>query len=135
MLVGVVIGLRETVNHLGLVDNGLYITMLALGTALVLWSIAESPSDVAPSGSWWLQMIGKSSYEIYLTHMFVVLATAGLFRASGAALSWVFGFYLAATLGSVALGWLVARYFGRPLTAALRNAPAQRKRAAQRPSV
>lgn len=118
-----VVVLRETVASLGLVDSGLYVTLLALGTALVLWTIAEARSDTPLPGSSWLRTVGRSSYEIYLTHMFVVFATVALFRASQLELSaWVFAFYGAALLGSVGLGVVIQRFVGQPLAAALRSA-------------
>jgi peptidoglycan/LPS O-acetylase OafA/YrhL len=108
---------RETVNDLGLIELGLPPSILALGTALVLWSLLE----MAALRCSWLQVIGESSYEIYLTHMFVVLAAPGLFQASGSGLWWVFAFYAASVLGSVGLGWAVAGWYGQPLAAALRR--------------
>lgn len=109
---------RETVAELGLVGAGLHVTLLAFGSALVLWATLELPSAARRT---WLQVIGESSYEIYLTHMFVVLAAPGLFKASGASLPWVFAFYLATALLSVALGCAVSRFYGAPLAAALRK--------------
>jgi peptidoglycan/LPS O-acetylase OafA/YrhL len=127
LLMGLVIVARETTVALGLVDTGLYISVLALGSALVLWAFADARSEAALRGSAWLRSIGESSYEIYLTHMFVVMATLDFFRASGADMTWVFGFYLAAVWASVALGWLVARCYGQPLAAALRRRSARLK--------
>jgi peptidoglycan/LPS O-acetylase OafA/YrhL len=109
---------RETVGALGLVDAGLHVSVLALGTACVLWAALELPSSTRRS---WLQVVGESSYEIYLTHMFVVMAAPRLFQASGASLPWVFAFYVATALLSVLLGCVVARYYGAPLAAALRG--------------
>jgi peptidoglycan/LPS O-acetylase OafA/YrhL len=122
-LIGGVIALRETVSSLGLDRAGLQVTVLAFGTALVLWTTAEVSKERPSRGSSWLRAVGRSSYEIYLTHMFVVFATVALFRASQLELSWVFGFYAAATLTSIALGLFVARFVGQPLAAALRRAP------------
>lgn len=109
---------RETVAALGLVDAGLHVSVLALGTACVLWAALELPSSTRRS---WLQVVGESSYEIYLTHMFVVMAAPGSFKASGASLPWVLAFYVATALLSVLLGCVVARYYGAPLAAALRR--------------
>ncbi|HET8938247.1 MAG TPA: acyltransferase [Polyangiales bacterium] len=117
---------RETVADLGLVEKGLHVSVLAFGTALVLWSAVELHSSARRS---WLQVIGECSYEIYLTHMFVVLAAPGVFKASGASLPWVFAFYVATALLSVALGFVVARYYGAPLAAALRKRALRTRRA------
>lgn len=110
--------MRETAADLGLVDRGLHVSVLAFGTALVLWAAVELPTGDRRS---WLQVVGEQSYEIYLTHMFVVLAAPGLFKASGASLPWVLAVYFATALLSVALGFAVARFYGAPLAAALRK--------------
>jgi peptidoglycan/LPS O-acetylase OafA/YrhL len=112
-----VLAARDSVDDLGLTDSGLHVSVLALGTALVLWSVLERPA----SRRSWLQIIGDSSYEIYLTHMFVVLPAPRLFKASGASLPWVFAVYAATAVLSVALGWAVSRYYSQPLAAALRK--------------
>jgi len=122
LLICLVVVLRETVDSLGLARAGLHVTVLAVGTALLLLAIAELPMDGRLRSSSWLQLVGKSSYEIYLTHMFVVFTTVATFRASQLPLCLVFVFYVAAILASIALGFVVARFVGQPLAAALRSA-------------
>ena len=65
-------------------------------------------------GTRWLRSFGLMSYEIYLTHMFVVFSIVGLFRSSGAGL--YFGWLrLAPVLGlSWGLGRLVNRFLSVP---------------------
>jgi peptidoglycan/LPS O-acetylase OafA/YrhL len=72
-------------------------------------------------GSEWLQSFGRLSYEIYLTHAFVVLTVVRIFRASGAAIRWGVLWYLPAILASWALGWLVAKKFSGPCERAMRQ--------------
>ena len=129
LLIGAVIAARETVGSLRLPELGLSVTLLALGTALVLWATAQQASAVPLRGSSWLCAIGERSYEIYLTHMFVVLAMVSVFRSSGLSLAWAWVFYAAATLASIALGFVVARWVGPRLTTLLRSGALWRVRA------
>lgn len=108
-----VIVLRETIGGLHLTDYGLQISCLALGTALTLWGLATGDVQLRCS---WLQAIGRHSYEIYLTHMLVVLAVV-----PAATVAWLPLFYATAVIGSLALGWVFARFFSQPLAAALRQ--------------
>jgi peptidoglycan/LPS O-acetylase OafA/YrhL len=69
-----------------------------------------------------LQAIGRCSYEIYLTHMFVVFSTVAVFKAMNADLAFVGVWYAAAVAISIALGDLVARGFSFPMNRAIRRA-------------
>jgi peptidoglycan/LPS O-acetylase OafA/YrhL len=116
-----VIVMRKTLGQLHLFDYSLHVSVLAFGTALALWAIVEGEAELRWLRCSWLQAIGQHSYEIYLTHMFVVFATVSLFAASGASVAWAPLFYVAALLCAVMLGWLVARAYSQPLAAALRR--------------
>ena len=71
-------------------------------------------SERAGRGTAWLRSFGVMSYEIYLTHMFVVFALVGLFRCSGGRLD-VGWLWCVAALGlSWGLGRLVARHLSLP---------------------
>ncbi|MGI4747666.1 MAG: acyltransferase family protein [Janthinobacterium lividum] len=74
-------------------------------------------------GTGWLRSFGALSYEIYLTHMFVVFSVVGLFHLSGASLrsgwlwfilvltvSWCLGRLVDRTLSSSADRWIRARF-------------------------
>jgi len=63
----------------------------------------------------WLRSFGRLSYEVYLTHMFVVWAAVDAFDAAGADARLSFAWYLPVLVGSWALGWLVARVVSQPL--------------------
>jgi peptidoglycan/LPS O-acetylase OafA/YrhL len=65
-------------------------------------------------GTRWLRACGRLSYEIYLTHMFVVLPLVQIARASGAPKAWGFVWYPPAVALSWLLGWLVARTLSDP---------------------
>jgi peptidoglycan/LPS O-acetylase OafA/YrhL len=65
-------------------------------------------------GTGWLQSFGRLSYEIYLTHMFAVLAFVRVFKMSHAGIRWGVLWYLPAIGLAWILGWLVAKYFSGP---------------------
>jgi len=66
------------------------------------------------SGFGWLRRWGQLSYEIYLTHMFVVYGAVRLFRASGGDISHGWLWYLPAVLLCWLLGATVERYLSAP---------------------
>jgi peptidoglycan/LPS O-acetylase OafA/YrhL len=78
--------------HRYLFRSGMY--GLCLGASLMLFAFHAHPP--APfRGLRWLARMGSLSYELYLSHMFVVLATVGLYRAAlGGIQSWTFAVYL-----------------------------------------
>ncbi len=101
----------------GRVHNGLLL-LLTLSTAALVVAL-DRPGPARARGP--LVAFGRLSYELYLTHMFVVLALVGAWRALGGppGARWVlvpFGL-----LGSAALGALTARGFTRPVEARLRG--------------
>lgn len=98
--------------------------VLTLSTACLLiglhWRQQLAPH--APlRGLGWLRAQGRLSYEIYLTHMFVVFLIADAFQASGAAMRSGFWWYLPALLGCGLLGAVVARAVTEPAERALRR--------------
>ncbi|HEX5122902.1 MAG TPA: acyltransferase [Rhodanobacteraceae bacterium] len=113
---------RHTASALGLVTTGLYITVLELGAALVLLAFAGGLfAGASWRGTRTIRAIGRWSYEIYLTHMFVVFTTVALFKATAASLNYVGVWYLGALVASVLLGAFVARWYSEPANAALRT--------------
>ena len=113
---------RSAVNALGLYRSGLYVTVLSVGTAAVLVAVAAVPSCTrmtdhalfAP-----LRVLGEHSYEIYLSHLFVILPAMPVWKRF-AAPSLIPPFYLAVLVGSALLGALLAKAYSKPLNAALR---------------
>ncbi|HTV22945.1 MAG TPA: acyltransferase family protein [Polyangiaceae bacterium] len=107
---------------LGLHRVGLGVTVLELGVALILVALSQGVgSSLLARGTGWLRGIGRSSYEIYLTHMFVVLGLVPVIVAAKPAPEWLPAAYLALLLASVALGWGVQRVYSEPLNRALRR--------------
>ncbi len=74
----------------------------------------------------WLRSFGRLSYEIYLTHMFVVWLVVDRFVAAGAPLRWGVAWYPLVLAGAWALGWLVARFVSVPFERLLLRAGASR---------
>jgi len=106
-----------------LLGNGCILLLTLSAACLVLalhWRAGEGAFPALP-GTAWLQSFGRLSYEIYLTHMFVVWPVIHVFRAWGAELRWGFLWYLPAVAASWLLGWLVARYISLPAERRLRR--------------
>jgi peptidoglycan/LPS O-acetylase OafA/YrhL len=124
---------RKTAFDMGFVATGTYITVLEVGMALMLWAMASGTGNAFFSrGTSLLQAIGRCSYEIYLTHMFVVFASFGVFRAvfGKAAPQAVYPVsYVIMLVLAVLLGHLVSRWFSEPANRALRAWFASRVRA------
>ena len=74
----------------------------------------------------WLRSFGRLSYEIYLTHMFVVWLVVDRFDAAGADLRLGVVCHPPILAGSWALGWLVARFVSSPLERLILRASASR---------
>jgi peptidoglycan/LPS O-acetylase OafA/YrhL len=72
-------------------------------------------------GTGWLQSFGRLSYEIYLTHMFVILAVVRVFKMNHAGIRWGVVWYLPAIGFAWVLGWLVAKYFSGPCERLMRQ--------------
>ena len=74
----------------------------------------------------WLRSFGRLSYEIYLTHMFVVWLVVDRFTAAGSDLRLGLAWYPPILAGAWALGWVVERVFSAPLARAIVGARASR---------
>jgi len=137
---------RVTAFRTGLYKFGLDISILELGTALLLISIqlkfvagttprplaandAASPARARPF-AWsqplfhsadWLRWFGRNSYEIYLTHMFAIWPMVFAFQHSGIRIGAAPALFLATTALAGVLGWLLARFYSEPLNRRLRQ--------------
>ena len=72
-------------------------------------------------GLGWLRSMGSHSYEIYLTHMFVVFGIVALAKAAGSDPRHAFAWYLPAVLLAWLLGALLAHGFSIPCDRWLRR--------------
>ncbi len=104
----------------GLGRNGLNMTALAIGTSLVIAAIAQTewraPKLLSP-----LLALGRRSYEIYLTHIFVVLPLFALFLHLGKPMTAVFPLFLASIVLAGILGGLVAALYSEPMNRWIRR--------------
>lgn len=104
----------------GLSRTGLDMSIIALGTCLIVAAVARAnwhaPRALSP-----LRNLGQRSYEIYLTHMFVVLALFELFLLAGKPMRAVAPLFIAVIMISALLGELVARFCSEPLNHAIRS--------------
>ncbi len=95
-----------------LLGNG---TLLVLTLSTALLVVAFHAGGLAfGRGTGWLGSFGRLSYEIYLSHMFVVWPVVHGFRAMGARPWFGILWYVPAVVLSWGLGWVVARYVSVP---------------------
>jgi peptidoglycan/LPS O-acetylase OafA/YrhL len=100
--------------------SGLDMTVLALGTCLVIVPAVQSGWR-CPRLLAFLLVPGRLSYEVYMTHMFLVFAGLHLFLNTGK-LQWsVPVYFLGVILGSTILGMVIARFFSEPMNRWLRG--------------
>lgn len=107
-------------GRFGLGRNGLDMSILALGTCMVIAASAQTRWHAH-----WiftpLLSIGRRSYEIYLTHLFITLGLFSVFVAAGKPIAWVPALFVVVILFSGVLGELVARGYSEPMNRRLRN--------------
>lgn len=102
--------------------NGTLLVLVVLTALLILafhWLSVLAPGWTVP-GTAWLRSFGRMSYEIYLTHMFVVLSVVELYKRFGGGPRWGLLWYVPAIAAAWALGWLVTRFFSVPAERAVR---------------
>jgi peptidoglycan/LPS O-acetylase OafA/YrhL len=104
----------------GLGRNGLNMTVLAVGTALVIAWAAQTQWR-APRALEPLLSLGRHSYEIYLTHIFAVMALFSWFVHAGKPMGAVWWMFVAVIVLAGALGWAVARWYSELLNRWLRR--------------
>ncbi len=100
--------------------TGLNMTVLGVGTCMFIAATSQtrwkSPRVFAP-----LLIIGRYSYEVYLTHMFVVFGLFGLFLSSGKRMSHVPVLFVATVLLAGLLGGAVSGLYSEPMNRFLRK--------------
>jgi peptidoglycan/LPS O-acetylase OafA/YrhL len=104
--------------------TGLDDTALALGVCLIIFGATirgvRGSRFTAP-----LRWFGRHSYEVYLSHEFVVIAGVELFArhyAHGATRTVVAAFVVAILALTAPLGWVLAKLFSEPMNRRLRGA-------------
>lgn len=84
------------------------------------WSEVQGWRFPVP-GFGWLRSLGRLSYEVYLTHMFVVFGAVQLYKALGAVVSLGWLWYPPIVLVCWGLGLAVARFISTPADQGLRR--------------
>ncbi len=102
--------------------SGIDTSILALGTCLVIIATVESGFDggrvTLP-----IRWLGRLSYEVYMTHEFLVVWMTLLYARTLAAPQWLW--VIAISLLACLLGAVTARYVSEPLNARLRGVRTQ----------
>ena len=115
---------RATAGLLGIYKVGLEVTLLGLGTAMLVIAVQQR-FEARPSNGHWstavLRWYGRNSYEIYLTHMFVIWPLVGIFYHSHQPMNSAPLWFLAMTALSGVLGYVVARFYSEPLNRMVRT--------------
>jgi peptidoglycan/LPS O-acetylase OafA/YrhL len=118
-MITLVTAARPLVEWLHLYKTGLEVTVLALGTCLVMIAVVQEGRP----GRWptaLLRWFGRQSYEIYLTHMFVVMCAVQIYLSTGSR-GWAPAWYLMMLALSAILGGIVARWYSEPINRKLRR--------------
>ena len=114
------LGFSNQADAWGLADSGLDMTIVAVGSSMIIAAAAQSrwrsPRIISP-----LVKLGQRSYEVYLTHMFVVFTVFHLFVATGESLRTVPILFVGVILTSSLLGTVVARFYSEPMNRRLRR--------------
>jgi peptidoglycan/LPS O-acetylase OafA/YrhL len=110
----------RTAYRWGLGNAGLEMTVLAIGTSMVMVAASQSRWRAARALRP-LLALGRNSYEVYLTHMFVVLGLFGLFVKFGKPMPLVPVLFVVTIILATMLGDLVARSFSEPMNRRLRK--------------
>jgi peptidoglycan/LPS O-acetylase OafA/YrhL len=87
--------------------------MVIIAVAQTEW---RSPKVFAP-----FLLLGQRSYEVYLTHMFVVFGLFNFFVMAGKPMKAVPALFIAVILFAALLGELVARFYSEPMNRWLRK--------------
>ena len=102
--------------------TGLNMTILGLGTCMFIAATTQTrwkaPRLLTP-----LLRIGQYSYEVYLTHMFVVFAFFSLFLRLGRSMRLVPVLFVVTIFVAGGFGALVAAYYSEPMNRLLRRRP------------
>jgi len=113
-LLSLVLCFSNQVERLRLTQFGLDMTFLAIGTCFVIAVVAQANWQTPRALSPFLNL-GRRSYEIYLTHMFVVFAMFHLFFWAGKPLGGVAALFLSVIVISALCGELIARFISEPM--------------------
>ncbi len=120
VLLAFVLGHPFWVHAMQYPRNGLDMTIIGVGTCMVIVWAAQTRWQ-GPRAFDAFLLLGRRSYEIYLTHMFVVFALLHVFLAAGKPMMGVPLFFVGVILFGALLGELVARFYSEPMNRWLRR--------------
>jgi peptidoglycan/LPS O-acetylase OafA/YrhL len=119
-LMAFILGFSGAARRLGLSGAGLDMTIVALGACLVIAAVAASGPRL-PAAFGPLQWLGRRSYEVYMTHMFVVIGFFVAFTSMGSPPNGIVLLFAMVVAVAALAGELVARYYSEPMNRYLRN--------------
>lgn len=111
---------RHLTSYLGITKIGLNVTMLEIGIAFILIALYRKSMASKIRFLNLLRWFGKNSYEIYLTHGFIVLTLSALFYKLRIPMVAAPLWYVLILVFSGIVGILVSRYFSEPMNKILR---------------
>ncbi len=115
-----ILGFSRLAQRLGLDRTGLDMSTVAFGACLII-AAAASTQWRGPPMLFPLLRLGQRSYEVYLTHMFIVLGFFATFVRIGKPIVAVPGLFIIVIFVSGLLGELVARFYSEPMNRLLRR--------------
>ncbi|MCU7501168.1 MAG: acyltransferase [Ignavibacteria bacterium] len=124
LLFGLVFFFRKWVYSIGITSIGLNVSLLAIGAALILICMNKSFSKNPKTPSKFtepLLILGRNSYEIYLTHIFIVISFVYIFDSMKLSGEWIWALYISVIVLSAILGNLIAQYFSNPVNLIIRK--------------
>ncbi len=117
LLFGFIFFFRRQAFDIGVTSIGLNVTLLEIGIAMIILATQQVNFK-------WFKIIpwfGRNSYEIYLTHGFVVLCATSILYRSNQPTWLIVTEYVVVVLCSGLLGQLIASYYSEPLNRYLRE--------------
>jgi peptidoglycan/LPS O-acetylase OafA/YrhL len=115
-----ILGFSNWAYSWGLGRNGLDMTILGLGACLVVVAVVQTGWQT-PRVVWPLVRAGRLSYEIYLTHIFVVVGIFNVFLAANKPMRAVPALFVVVLLLAGLLGGAVSRGYSEPMNRWLRK--------------
>lgn len=116
---------RSALYQSGISKIGLNFTMLSAGTVLLLvswWHDASCGRNKRIKGLSFIAGMGKHSYEIYLSHMFIVLGGVSIFESfNNSNDSNIYILYASVIILACIAGKLIARFYTDPLNNCIRK--------------
>lgn len=123
-MVILIILFKGFVYKAGIVGLGLNISILSLGISLILFWMHENHRSRKEKNYLlfsWLRQMGVYSYEIYLTHMFVIIFGVQFFKYLSLSTNWLVPYSLLLILISFFLGKITFHKLSEPLNIWLRK--------------